>query len=107
MKAPAIALAVLVSGCAAAADDNLAGCTIAHTIAEKAATAHQAGVPLPGLLERIATLEPDADDVLRDLAKGITIAAYKQPRYSTEEFRQDAITDFANAVMVQCLDTLE
>jgi len=41
-----------------------------------------------------------------ELARMLVIAAYETPRFSTEGYKQQAIEDFANEVMMVCYKEL-
>lgn len=62
-------------------------------------TARQLGIPMENLMQ---AADQDVEQVYEDLAKAMIMEAYSAPRYSSEEFQQQAITEFGNAVSVAC-----
>lgn len=62
---------------------------LAHTIM----VARQNGVPMNEIVRIVGE---------SDLAVGIVLDAYNQPRYSTEEFRDRAAADFRNDIEAFC-----
>lgn len=64
---------------------NAQYCTIIGNLSESIMKARQNGVSMSDIMNM-----PSATS----LGKAMTIDAFKEPRYSTEEFKQRAITDF-------------
>jgi len=92
------ASAMLVA-CAPAMADESAKKQVCYQRADAAATfmtARQVGRPLRELLEVLE--KSDMEDL-----NSVAIEAFQQPRYSSSEYREDAITDFANKKLVECL----
>lgn len=91
---------VMLVACAPAMADNTAAKKqVCYQRAEAAQTfmmARQLGRPLQELLE---VLEKSNMEELNNLA----IEAFEQPRYGTSQYREDAITDFSNKKLVECL----
>lgn len=63
-------------------------------LAGVAQSAHQTGVPLA----KVLTLSDSPT------LQALIISAYRLPRYQTETHQQRAITEFENAVLLQCLE---
>jgi len=42
-----------------------------------------------------------------DILQAITLAAYQVPRFTTEEYQQQAIADFGNEIMLACYEGME
>lgn len=77
---------------------SLATCQPISEFAKELMDARQAGVPLAQALtvaRHNATME------------ALIVSAYRKPRYSTEDYRERAAVEFANATLVTCLDAGE
>ena len=72
-------------------------------LARTAATARQSGVPLAKMLNASTDLAPDAGT--NEMFVGLLRLAYDQPKYSTEENKQIAITEFENNMLLGCLNS--
>lgn len=42
-----------------------------------------------------------------EMIRAIIKDAYKQPRYTLEEYQQNAVIDFANDIYLQCVEAME
>lgn len=74
-------------------------CDSLATAAGTTMDARQAGVPATKLFE----LADSFDEEVRGLLRDIILKAYDTPRFKTEEYRQEAITEFQNQTLVGCL----
>ena len=68
---------------------------IISDIAKTIMSARQAGVPMSKLM-KLNHNEKASYAEISDILDEITIDAYEVPRFSTEEYKQKAITDFQN-----------
>ena len=72
------------------------------SLSETAATVmevRQMGYPMSKLME---AAERDGA-----LARALVIEAYRQPRYSSDGYKENAIKDFANEVYLQCIEIID
>ena len=74
-------------------------CDSLATAAGTTMDARQAGVPADKLFE----LADSFDGEVQVLLRGIIIKAFDTPRFKTEEYRREAITEFKNKTLVDCL----
>lgn len=68
--------------------------------------ARQEGIPASKLLALVKPYE-DEDEGVGVLLRGIILQAYDSPRFNTEKYRQEAITEFQNETLVNCLKFVE
>lgn len=83
------------------------GDTLCETLASAAGTtmeARQIGIPATKLL---ALVEPYEDEGVRVLLRGMIIKAYESPRFNTEKYRKEAVAEFQNETLVNCLKFVE
>ena len=95
-KLISIAVAVMLCGTAAAEDP----CTGPEELAEMIMTKRQQGAPMSAIM-RIARSQ-DAERV-RSIAVKLTMAAYDEPRYTSEEYQRRAVREFRNEVYRGCV----
>ena len=80
------------------AQANTELCTAVSKNAELIMQLRQSNAPISGVLEAVKEVE---------LLVELVIKAYETPRYNSEEYKADAVTDFSNLVMVTCLQSLK
>jgi hypothetical protein len=68
-------------------------CTVIGDLAEAIMTNRQLGIPMSRMMEING-----ADD----LARLMVMEAYKEPRYSSDEYQRRAVQDFRNEIEVAC-----
>ena len=73
-------------------------CTFISESAELIMQLRQSNAPISGVLEAVKEVE---------LLVELVIKAYETPRYNSEEYKADAVTDFSNLAMVTCLQSLK
>ena len=99
MKKLIAATAIALAACApAVAEEEVSTaewCGTLHGLAEQVMSARQSGVPMPEVMT-IAEGSPAMESM--------TMAAYDEPRYTTESVQQRVIVDFANDVYRICLE---
>lgn len=91
------AMLVASSAHGAPARDHHDECRDWYWFAERIMQGRQVGYPLPDMLAHVEgkSGQPYLDMVIE--------WAYAEPRYETRDFRLDAVRDFANEVMLDCL----
>ena len=93
-------IALCVSASAATADEAL--CVKKSEFATASMEARQAGVPLSVILESIS--EGGTPDDAASEMKRLAVAAYKEPDWRGEAQQKRATTEFANMVLVECME---
>lgn len=73
-------------------------CPVISRTAGEIMRAHQVGVPLTRAMEIVG------DDAFW---RNIVLQAYSSPRYSTDENRRNAVTDFTTTVELACYKSFE
>jgi hypothetical protein len=68
--------------------------------------ARQEGIPVTRLLALVKPYE-DEDEGVGVLLRGIILQAYDSPRFSTAKYRNEAIAEFQNQTLVNCLKFVE
>jgi hypothetical protein len=91
LKPIILALTLLATPLAAETEGH--PCEMLGGLAAQIMEARQVGVPLSDMMRISADSE---------LIQALTISAYQSPRFSTDAYRQEAITDFRNEVEVMC-----
>lgn len=71
-----------------------ANCSTIETLSREIMTSRQVGVPLSKMLE----ITPHGT-----LGRKLTIIAYSSPVYSTVQYQQRAINNFANEALLECV----
>lgn len=82
----------------ATAEDKQKYCISVSETAKVSAKAKYKGIPLSTLLTKIASLEEVPDNAIP-----ILLAAYSLPDFTTPEYQQRTIREFADSVLVQCM----
>jgi hypothetical protein len=91
LKPIILALTLLATPLAAETEDD--HCKQLGVMAAKIMESRQVGVPLSNMMSIAADNE---------LLKAMILSAYQSSRFSTDAYRQEAITDFRNEVEVMC-----
>lgn len=82
-------------------------CTTMANMAEVVMVSYQSGESVKTMLQRADKTSKDIDDTVRDKVLGIfketIIEAGTHPRYSSPSYRQKAVTDFSDKLMMRCL----
>lgn len=88
--------AVLLASFTISAEESTvnAGCSAIETLSREIMTNRQFGVPLSKMLE----IMPSGT-----LGRKLTIIAYSSPVYSTVQYQQRAINNFANEALLECV----
>lgn len=81
-------------------------CDEVDSIAKTIMTHRQNGVAMKDLIHAIdrVPVNTPAYNVVRKIVESMISLAYEYPMYSTEEFKQQAITDFRNNAYKACMD---
>lgn len=77
-------------------------CRMKAAMAATIMESRQLGVPLDEVLDVLKKRE----EPVRSLVLTVILDAYSRPHFSTPAFRQDAINEFKNEVLVDCLAPL-
>jgi len=80
------------------ADNSRELCKGFGEIAELIMTHRQNGTPMDVIIDKI-----DKEPALKDIGESLAISAYETSRFSTEKMKQRKITEFKNAVYLECL----
>lgn len=75
-------------------------CTKFASLAERIMQVRQDGVPLSEVLN------VGSDPEVKELIKSLALVAYKTPRYYGDEAKSEAITNFSDKALLQCLEEL-
>lgn len=76
-------------------------CDFVHTIATVTMEARQAGISAKEVVDRASKIDVNAST--RALIEATIIDAYKRPRYTSNERKERAVTDFADDAYLVCL----
>ena len=87
--------------CAPAYAEDLDACGIIRGFAETSMEARQNGAPVDQMVLNSRAIAQNFP-TLSKLVEAHLLEAYEMPRYSSEEYRRRAVTDFANAKYVEC-----
>ncbi len=99
MKTIATIAAAAVLFAAPAFADNLKRCEAIGNIAKYVMEQRQANVPMQDLLKHARQRAPQGYSFFQTVA----VRAYERPRYRTEEYQKNAITDFQNLYFNACM----
>jgi hypothetical protein len=77
-------------------------CSYISTFAEAVMTLRQEGVKMSTQIEALDVFKSSPPEI-RKLFKGIIIAAYSMPRFSTESVKRETIQEFSNMVYLECI----
>ena len=97
LKAAVTAAFAFAPPSSAQSDDDL--CKSLGELGASFMRARQGGIPLSDVLN-VFPESPDEDT--GEVARKIAIAAYEQPRYSTEENQLQVISEFRDAIELVC-----
>jgi len=101
MKKLLLAVVVLgLTGQAVASKEEF--CAGVSGLAEEIMGVRQNGVPISKLVEAISKL--DQEPQLKEYTKKIIVTAYDEPRWSTEQHKQQAVTEFGNMTYITCIE---
>ena len=103
-----IAIAALAVAPATANADSM--CPSLEKLATSVMEARQANVPLGKAMDIVRGLplgSGTGTEAARASARAVVEMAYEQPRYDSEEYKHNAVVDFANKVSLMCYQTLE
>ena len=82
-------------------------CTTMANMAEVVMVNYQSGESVKTMLQRADTTSKEIDATVRDKVLGIfketIIEAGTHPRYSSPSYRQKAVTDFSDKIMMRCI----
>mgnify|MGYP000040441913 FL=1 len=92
LKAITLALTLVATPLAAETKDT---CLSVGTLATSVMQARQAGVDLGRAME----IAGDSSSI-----QAMVLMAYGEPRFSTDEYQQNAVADFANTWMLSCYE---
>lgn len=81
---------------------NEDSCKKFSEFAELTMEGRQRGRPITELISIIDRTPGDKSSI--PLFRNWIISAYKQPRYSTESNKQEAITEFSNKAYIECIE---
>ena len=70
-------------------------CTMLHDVAEQIMIARQNGAPITKVIE-LSKAVPGI--------KPLIIAAYKETKFNSEKYQQNAVSEFANQVYLACVE---
>lgn len=77
-------------------------CKPVSETARQIMTLRQSGKDMSEMVDLAGT----ADPAIRKNVTQIVMAAYKQPRYQTDEMQQRAVADFTNDVYLKCAEDM-
>lgn len=75
-------------------------CDAVSGIATDIMASRQAGKFAPDVIQ---SLEGSEHQNLSPIFTDLVVAAYSEPRFSSEDYKADAISDFAGAAWVECI----
>ena len=79
-------------------------CQTTANLAEIVMTRRQEGVSIVEMVTIVKDMPIGSKE--RELTESILINAYGQPKFSTEEYIEEAITDFKNEVYLECAKSM-
>lgn len=83
-----------------ATDSSEKYCKNLYQLAENIMLFRQEGVSVIKQMELIESAKPSED--FKGLMEMMVEEAYKKPKFSSEEYKTEAITEFANDIYIQC-----
>lgn len=98
MKALAVFALAGISLIAGSASADQGSCDAIGILAKSVMSARQGGVPMQDILSNGV-----GSKKVSELTRLLAMAAYDQPRFSTEEHQERAITEFQNQMYLACL----
>lgn len=83
-------------------------CDSVVTFSESAMQARLAGVPIKSFLARLESANNGSDAAVKinKIYTAVAMDAYRKPNYSTREYREEAIREFALANYLACVDAV-
>lgn len=80
-------------------------CESVAGLAESVMRARQSGAPLAGIMKHANGLKTESkdDELMKAKLKSFIVEAYEHPKFNSEQFKQNAIQDFADKKQLQCL----
>jgi hypothetical protein len=97
----ALIAATLYSPASAAKMSNTELCSMISELAKTVMTKRQEGVLMSVMLTALEKVEQNPYTIL---TKTLVITAYDRPRFSTAEYKHQAVIDFANSSMSACVE---
>ena len=82
----------------ATAQANKEVCTAVSNSASIIMELRQSNAPLSSVLEAVEGVA---------ILETLTMEAYKEPRYSSDDYKNNAIADFGNLAMITCLQSFK
>lgn len=79
--------------------ERTAICPSVESLARTIMKGRQMGHPMSSLME---IANNNSEPAIAELMRKLIVLAYAKPRYSTEEFQEREIANFANDVSVKC-----
>jgi len=98
MRAIAVVVLAGISFVVGPAAADQGSCDVIGVLAKSVMSARQGGVPLQDILSNSG----DSKKV-NELTRLLAMAAYEQPRFSTEGHQERATTEFQNQMYLACL----
>lgn len=88
-------------GCQPTKAASTVPCDEIASLAEAIMTARQAGVPMREMY-KAADAHGDDSEFFKSMVKSLVKQSFTVPHYSTEGFKEAAITDFGSKVFMDC-----
>ncbi len=99
-----IATFLVLANAATAQSQNIKFCSDIEKAATSTMKMRQVGIPLGEAIE-MARKGEDTNKAASDYLVNLTIRAYKTHKFASPDNQQNAITEFANKEMLNCLQT--
>ena len=94
---------ILITTPAFAEDTWKTTCEALSETAGSIMSARQAGVPLAQMMNMLTEKEPvGATEKDKRYVEGLVLQAYEQPRFNTEDDKNNSINDFQNTIYLRC-----
>lgn len=93
----------LVAGflaCSAPAIADTSACDAFSELARQIMNSRQSGVPMKSSMALVE--QSDDGPEFKEFMRGLVIAAYEVPAYSTEQMKKKAVTDFEDNFYLSC-----
>ena len=75
-------------------------CKTYSSLAKTIMSARQNGIPMADMMEKVAAMD---EDPVKNLASLMVTTAYDTNRFSSEEYKQKAVSDFENTFFSSCI----
>ena len=85
----------------AAAEKEMTTCSLLALIAKKTMESRQSGTPLSKYLELAEST--DLPQAIKNALRDIALIAWDTPKFSTDRNKKEAITEFENKMLLECL----